>query len=169
MNCSKEVFPVETERLEALMQAWLNMSLSIRVNRMLSRLSLNEIIICNILLRAEAGGVFLTATDLCGKMHLLKSQMNKILIGMEKEGLIRRERSIEDQRKICIALQRENMDSYFEEHEQILSLLRAVENRLGPERTTELALLLEEAVCAVEEHQSNQKESENEADRGFRL
>ncbi|MBE6886324.1 MAG: MarR family transcriptional regulator [Ruminococcaceae bacterium] len=150
---------MQMERLEALMQAWLNMSFSIRVNRMLNKLSLNEIIVCNLLLRARAEGEALTATDLCARMRLLKSQMNKILMGMEEKGLVCRERSRVDHRKICILLREENMELYYTEHEQILSMLRAIEAHLGAERTEELALLLEDAVCAVEEHLSDQKEN----------
>ncbi len=78
---------------EQLLQAWLDMSLCVRSNRVLEELSFNEISVCNIILRGENDNTVPTATELCEKTKLLKSQMNKILDGMEKKGIIERVRS----------------------------------------------------------------------------
>ena len=70
---------------EALLQAWMQMSVCIRGNRLLSSLSFNEIMLCGMLYRRKNAGLPpLSATELGEEMRLLKSQMNHILTSMEK-------------------------------------------------------------------------------------
>ena len=85
----------EHQMQEALLQAWMAMEVCIRGNRLLSDLSMNEMLICNTLY-ARRQGAPVTATELCAKTQLLKSQMNRVLNQMEFQGLIRRERSSSD-------------------------------------------------------------------------
>lgn len=147
---TKPVLPPE----EALLRAWMQMTVCIRGNRILSRFSFNEILICNLLLRDQEGeGAGLTATELCRQTRLLKSQMNHLLSGMEKEGLIHREKSRRDQRSVRIRLREEALPLYHEEHEKILAIVGKVRSRLGPEDSHTLTALLEQAVAAVNELQ----------------
>lgn len=137
---------------ERLLQAWLNMSLMIRGNRLVSGFSLNEMVICRILYeRRERGGEAVTATELCRRMQLLKSQINKLLTTMEKSGVIERARSASDKRKIEIHLREEAVKLYVEEHARILKIIGHVSRRLGPSQAENLTLLLNEAVAAIEE------------------
>ena len=144
---------------EQLLQSWINMSLFIRGNRLVSGFSFNEMIICRILYdRQLADGQPVTATELCQQMHLLKSQINKLLTTMEKEGLIERRRSDLDKRKIEIRLTDHAVMLYEKEHERIMKLIAHVCRRLGPEQSENLTFLLKEAVEAINEMMPPERE-----------
>ena len=87
---------------EVLLGAWLRISTVINNSRLVSEMSYNESLICNILYRnaTEHPEHTMTATDLCAETRILKSQMNRILTQLEEKKLITRERSSEDKRKI---------------------------------------------------------------------
>jgi len=125
---------------EALLGAWLKLSTAINNSRLVSEMSYNESLICNILYRnvAECPEKTLTATDLCDETKILKSQMNRILTQLEEKNLIIRERSSEDKRKIYIRLTSDQSNAYLKQHEQILKLLDDVIAKLGKEQTKEI-------------------------------
>jgi len=136
---------------EELLQSWIDMSLRIRGNRLVSGFSFNEIVICRILyMQQRQGGSPVTATDLCRRMQLLKSQINKILTSMEKRGLIERVRSETDHRKMEIRLKTGAAQGYEEAHERILKIMEYVCEYLGEERSRQLTLLLHGAVEAID-------------------
>lgn len=130
------------EHLETMLQAWINMETSIRENRILSDASFNEMVICHILLREEPSGRQMTATDLGGEMHLLKSQMNRLLTGMEDKALIRRVRSDSDHRKVYIEICEAGRQCYEAEHERILQIMRLLSEEMGEEDFLTLGRLL---------------------------
>ena len=106
---------------EELLQAWIDMSLRIRGNRLVSGFSFNEIVVCRLLYEQQIRGEKpLTAADLCRRMQLLKSQLNKILTSMEKQELIERVRCQNDRRKIEIRLKPGAEEIYIQAHERIL-------------------------------------------------
>ena len=125
---------------ELLLGAWLRLSTSINNSRVVSEMSYNESLICNILYRnaAENPEQKLTATNLCYESKILKSQMNRILTQLEKKNLITRERSAEDKRKIYVSLTSEQSNAYLKQHAQILDLLDAIITKLGEEQTKEV-------------------------------
>ncbi len=136
---------------EELLQAWIDMSLRIRGNRLVSGFSFNEIVICRILYEQKMkGGTPVTATDLCRRMQLLKSQINKILTSMERQGLIERVRSESDRRKMEIRLKPEAADGYMAAHARILKIMGYVYQRMGEEQAQQLTVLLREAVQAID-------------------
>ena len=136
---------------EALLQAWIDMSLRVRGNRLVSGLSFNEIVICRILYERQSKGEGpVTASELCRKMHLLKSQINKILTSMEKQGLIERVRSGNDRRKIEICLKPGTEKIYLEAHERILLIMEHVCEHMGAEHAHQLTVLLCEAVRSMD-------------------
>lgn len=137
------------EHLETLLQAWIKMETSIRENRILSDASFNEMVICHILLREESGGRQMTATDLGAEMHLLKSQMNRLLTGMETKGLIRRVRSDTDHRKVYIEICAAGRLRYETEHERILQLMYLLSEQMGEEDLLTLGRLLYTATDIV--------------------
>jgi len=147
---------VSTAIQEQLLQSWINMSLVIRGNRLVSGLSFNEMIICRILYeKRNTGQQTTTATELCQQMQLLKSQINKLLTTMERNGLIERKRSENDRRKIEIRLTDRAVALYTAEHARILQILRHVSDQLGAEQTETLAFLLKELVSAIREMPSS--------------
>jgi len=138
---------------ENLLGAWMAMEVCIRGNRLLSDLSMNEMLICNILYRRQAP---VTATELCAHTKLLKSQMNRVLSGMEEQGLILRERGQTDKRVVLVSLREEAVPRYLREHEHVLRIVDAVCGALGEDDTAALAALMEKAAAVVsnikEEH-----------------
>lgn len=136
---------------EELLQAWIDMSLRIRGNRLVSGLSFNEIVICRILYEQQMqGGAAVSATDLCRRMQLLKSQINKLLTSMEKQGLIERVRSENDRRRMEIRLKPGAEQIYMTAHERILKIMSHVCDHLGEEQAQQLTVLLCEAVRAID-------------------
>ena len=71
---------------EDLLSAWLQLSTSINNTRVVSELTYNESLICNILYNNSKHNSDrkLTATDLCSATKMLKSQMNRTLNQLEK-------------------------------------------------------------------------------------
>lgn len=149
-------------RQEALLQAWIEMSLMVRGNRLVSGLSFNEIVICRILHQRQLqGGTPVTATELCKKMQLLKSQINKILTSMEHSGMIERVRSQSDRRRIEIRLMPKALETYQASHEGIMDIMNYVCSRLGEENAQQLTRLLQEVVAAVDSIPRNESERDN--------
>jgi DNA-binding MarR family transcriptional regulator len=129
---------------EVLLGAWLKISTAINNSRLVSEMSYNESLICNILYRnaTEHPDVLLTATDLCDETKILKSQMNRILTQLEEKNLITRERSTQDRRKVYVCLTNEQSNAYLKQHEQIIKLLDDIIAKLGEEKTLEIIEVL---------------------------
>ncbi|MBQ8634184.1 MAG: MarR family transcriptional regulator [Lachnospiraceae bacterium] len=129
---------------EELLSAWLKISTAINNSRLVSEMSYNESLICNILYRnaTEHPDVLLTATDLCAETKILKSQMNRILTQLEEKNLITRERSLQDRRKVYVRLTNEQSNAYLKQHEQIIKLLDDIIAKLGEEKTMEIIEVL---------------------------
>lgn len=129
---------------EVLLGAWLKISTAINNSRLVSEMSYNESLICNILYRnaTENPDVLLTATDLCTETKILKSQMNRILTQLEEKNLITKERSSQDRRKVYVRLTNEQSNAYLKQHEQIIKLLDDIIAKLGEEKTLEIIEVL---------------------------
>ena len=127
-------------KTEALLSAWLRLSTSIDNSRVVKELSLNETLVCNALFRHSIScpDSSLTATDLCAKTKMLKSQMNRTLNMLEEKGMITRCRSTTDRRQVYISLNAENLELYETQHRRILRILEEIANELGEERIEEV-------------------------------
>ncbi len=122
---------------ELLLNAWLRLSTSINNARLVSEMTFNESLICNILYnhtKANDGSI-ITATDLCNMTNMLKSQMNRTLNQLEKKNMITRERSTVDKRQIIITMNLEQCHTYENQHRRILDILDAVIEQLGETKT----------------------------------
>ena len=89
---------------EKILSAWLKMILAVDSERVVSELSYNESIICNVLysnLDKE-----MTATELCTITKMQKSLMNRTLNSLELKQLIKKERSEKDKREIIEKLEK---------------------------------------------------------------
>lgn len=141
---------------EDLLHAWMQMSVFIRGNRLLSDFSFNEIMICGLLFRQqESGAASLTATELGERTNLLKSQINHILTQMENRNWIERIRSTSDKRVVYILLTETGRENYLKEHEKVLGILNEVHRELGSEKTMELTSLLKQATAVVHAYERN--------------
>lgn len=129
---------------EALLSAWLKLSTSVINSRLVSELSFNESLVCNILYRnmIENPEKKMTATELCHVTKILKSQMNRILNDLEKKVIIIRERSSADKRQVFVKMDITNADVYRKQHEKILKLVDEVISHLGEEKATETINIL---------------------------
>lgn len=135
---------------EDLLYAWMEMSLQIRGNRLLSGFSFNEMMIYGLLHRRKAAGMPpMTATELGRYTNLLKSQINHILTGMERRGLIRRERATHDKRVIYVHPLEEALPRYQAQHEHVLQIVGDVSSALGEEDTIALTTLMRKATSIV--------------------
>lgn len=138
----------ERQAQEQLLQAWMEMEVCIRGNRLLSDLSMNEMLICNLLYQ-HRGSDPVTATELCARTRLLKSQMNHILNSMESQGLICRKRNSRDKRAVCVSLCEEAIPRYLREHDHVLSIVGAVCRALGKDDAEALTTLMHKAASIV--------------------
>ena len=147
MNTTQTNTTIETENdlSEALLGAWLHISTSVNNSRIVTKLSYNESLVCNILYRnqREAEMAPMTATELCHKTKILKSQMNRTLNQLETKGMIQRERSKTDKRVVYIKLNAEALKDYEKQHETIIAILNNIIAELGIEKTKETIAILE--------------------------
>lgn len=144
---------------EDLLRVWLSLTAVICSRRMVSGMTFNQAVACNHLLYQQQTDPDhpLTATDLCEKMGLLKSQMNGILDQLEGRGYIRRSRSSHDRRQICLHITEEGKTAYGISHSRASALLSALVDRVGKEEITDLTKNLNHVNAVLMELQRQQK------------
>jgi DNA-binding MarR family transcriptional regulator len=128
---------------EKLLNAWLKLSTSICNERIVSELPYNESLICGILHEnaTEHPEEKMTATDLCEKTNIQKSQMNRILNALEEKGLIFRKRSEKDKRQVFVSFNMENAEVYERQHKNILRVVDDIIEKVGKEKADEIVQL----------------------------
>ena len=128
---------------EKVLNAWLKLSTSICNERMVSELPFNESFICGILHRnaMEHPEKNITATELCEKTNMQKSQMNRTLNSMEKKGLIFRKRSEQDKRQVFVSMNMENVEMYERQHKNVLKYVDMMLEKVGKEKAEEIIQL----------------------------
>lgn len=138
---------------EKLLDAWLMLTTAIVNERVVSDLPYNESVICNILYKnhCETPDQAVTATDLCQKMKMQKSQMNRTLSSMEEKRIISRERSSADKRQILVSLNMDQLEIYQKQHEKILSLIDRLLERVGPEKAEDIVDMFMQIANTAEE------------------
>lgn len=129
---------------ERLLEVWLELSMAINNERVVSDVPFNESLICNILYRAQMQDPDnrLTATDLCNATKMLKSQMNRTLNSMEEKGFISRLRSDTDKRLIYVTLNLVKALPYQEQHSKILELIDRIIEQMGEDKVLQTIDLL---------------------------
>ncbi len=137
---------------EELLAAWLKVSSVIDNHRLADvlngwpELPFNEAQVCGLL----ASGEYRTASELCARTRILKSQMNAILHSLEEKGMIARERSQADRRLVEVRLLPAGQARYKRLHEQVLEIVDRVIGALGSEKAAELTALLEQTAAAFD-------------------
>ena len=130
---------------EELLTVWLRLTSIIDNQRLVSGLPFNEAVVCNLLAKAQQEGRCLTASDLCAHTRILKSQMNAILVSLERKGVIARQRSQQDRRQVELRLLPEGAARYQESHRQSVALAARLAGRMGEEKIRTLLPLLRQA------------------------
>ncbi len=146
---------------EKLLTAWLTLSSVVNNERIVSTIPYNEAHVCNLLYcqRRDAPGEYLTATDLCARTRILKSQMNKVLTSLENKGMIERLPVPEDRRKAYTRLREDNLDQFEAVHARSIALVDHAVGQLG-EETAKVALdLLTRIAAYVDETLSEEHEN----------
>jgi DNA-binding MarR family transcriptional regulator len=132
------------ERAEEILSAWLRLSNNVCNDRFVKHLTYNESLVCNIIYNQlkKYPDKFLTATDLCKQTRLIKSQMNRTINELEKKGLIVREQSLTDKRKLYVKFQESTLPEYEKSHNEILKIVDAimeeVNKKFGRDITSEM-------------------------------
>ena len=101
---------------EELLEAWLRLSCVIDNQRLAADFPFNEALVCGLL---SQGGCR-TASELCARTRILKSQMNAILRSLESQGVIARQRSQTDRRQVELRLLPAGLERYRASHRQAL-------------------------------------------------
>ncbi len=128
---------------EKILGAWLKLSTAICNERIVSELPYNESLVCGILHEnaVEHPETKITATDLCEKTNIQKSQMNRILNTLEEKGLIFRKRSEKDKRQVFVSMNMENAEVYERQHKNILRVVDEIVEKVGKEKADEIVQL----------------------------
>lgn len=144
---------------EALLQAWLSLTAVICNRRMVTGMTFNEAVVCNHLLHQQQRdpGHPLTATDLCEKTSLLKSQMNQVLSALERQGYVVRSRSRTDRRQVELRLTSSGEAAYHQAHQNASALLCQLVERQGKEAIDALSRQLELVAADIQEIQDSRQ------------
>ena len=144
---------------EALLRVWLRLTAVICNRRMVSGLTFNEAVACNHLLHQQQNDPAhpLTATDLCERTSLLKSQMNQVLSSLERQGYLTRSRSQSDRRQVELHLTEAGVAAYRESHRQVSAVLEELVGQIGTAQTDALTAQLRDIVAVIQEIQENRQ------------
>lgn len=129
-----------------LLDAWMNMTANIKVNRLLQDMSLNEMFICSYIYRFNKASF----KQLIEKTNLLKSQMNRQLNDLIEKGFVTKNTDDKDKRKIVLEMTEKGKEVYLKEHEKVVALISRVTKELGNKKTASLAKLMKEAVGVLD-------------------
>ncbi|MCD8179955.1 MAG: MarR family transcriptional regulator [Firmicutes bacterium] len=115
----------------SVLNTWVRFEGVMRTTMMSGSLTHREFAVCNMI---ENSTEPVTATELCEKLAMHKSQMNRTLSELEKMGIITRERSVEDKRKVYIRLNKDGADAYYDMNGKALAYTEAVVENIGTDR-----------------------------------
>ncbi len=131
---------------EELLEAWLRLSCVIDNQRLAADFPFNEALVCGLL---SQGGCR-TASELCARTRILKSQMNAILRSLESQGVIARQRSQTDRRRVELRLLPAGLERYRASHRQALDTVDRLISGMGEDAARQLLPLLRRAADAFD-------------------
>lgn len=132
---------------EEMIAAWMRLIAAVENRHVVTGLSFNEALVCNLLQRQEGG--YLTASQLCSRTNILKSQMNGILRSLETKGVISRTPSPTDRRVTEVRLKGDGGPLYRTSHAHTLSIINQVIADLGEDSAKTLVPLLHQAADSL--------------------
>lgn len=122
---------------ERFLMAWLRISSTVSNERIVSDLSFNEALVCDVLYYGNLLKMTQkwTATDLCKLTHMHKTLMNRTIKSLEKKKIILREPDDDDKRRYFVQINPENFEVFLAVHENSMKLVRQVTESIGQEKT----------------------------------
>ena len=128
---------------EQMLDAYLGLCTCLWNRRITSNMSFNEALVCYFIRKAQdQGPSHVTATWLCEQTQIAKSQMNRILNGLENLGILRRSRSGADKRQVFLSLNPEKQGLFEQEHRSNVKLVQRLQAKFGIQRSETLTQLL---------------------------
>lgn len=121
---------------EKVLEVWLQLIMTINSEKLVTDMPFNEAMICNILFKNPEDKC--TATMLCEKLQMQKSQMNRTLNSMEEKGMIERVRSDSDKRVVYIKLTDKCHKEYDKLHHNVLAIVDKIINKLDDNQIQEV-------------------------------
>ena len=125
---------------DELLSVWLQLTNVIDNERLVEGMPFNEALVCGLL----SGGCR-TASELCAETRILKSQMNAILRSLEEQGVIARQRSQEDRRRVELQLLPAGLERYRASHQKALNTVDRLIGGMGEDKARQLLPLLRRA------------------------
>lgn len=125
------------DKNEQFLLAWLRISSTVSNERIVSNMSFNEALVCDVLYYRKLLGVTekWTATDLCKLTHMHKTLMNRTLNSLEKKQIILREPDPSDRRRYFLKINPVNFQTFLDVHENTMKLVKKITERIGNEKT----------------------------------
>lgn len=137
---------------EPLLYAWLRMSTTLEDIQPYTRLTRNESLICHVLFRQEKTrpGVPLTPTDISRRTKIRKSQVNRSLNQLERRGIITREHSTADRRKVYVHFMTENASAFFEMYAKSIEMTDRFVSAVGADEAERLIAVMDKVTEIAE-------------------
>lgn len=119
---------------EKLLEAWLNLTTAVWNERLVSNLSFNEVLVCGLLYKqykTEPNNPYLPVKFLVSQTNMLKSQMNKVINGLEDREILERTRFKTDRRLVYVKLCKKGIEEYEKEHQKVLGVVNTLVDKLS--------------------------------------
>ena len=139
---------------EEMLNNWVTFEGVMRKLMISDEMTHQEVCICNLISNSSRP---VTATDLCEKLSMHKSQMNRTLTRLEDAKIIIRERSDDDRRMMYIKLNKEHLSSYNKLHEKALKIVDALIKKIGVSRTEEMNAMIKRLSNALDDIMSTEE------------
>lgn len=145
----------QTALNEQLLATWLGLSAVLRNDRFMRELSFNEAFICGLTERQRQDNPahpFLAMGELCRQTRMLKSQVHRVISGMEQKGLATRHRAPHDKRVVYVGMTDRCRALYAREHARILTIVDYIINDLGTDDIVRTIQLLDRIIGSVDRY-----------------
>ncbi|EHF01348.1 MULTISPECIES: MarR family winged helix-turn-helix transcriptional regulator [unclassified Olsenella] len=138
---------------EPLLHAWLHLATTIDNVSISAGLTRNEMMVCYALYLQDQRdpSIPITPTQIAQRTKIRKSQVNRNLNQLEEKGIITREHSKVDRRRVFVHLNKDNVHAFEKEYKVGLDLVDEVVKFLGVERANDIARAMEDVAKLAEE------------------
>lgn len=140
---------------EELLDSWVNISSVIKNERLVEKLTYNEMCVLAILEKdntlrkaGKAPAEKPSAKDVANKTGMIKSQINRVINELLDKQYISVKQSKDDKRRSELSITKKGSTAYNKEHANVMVLVKSLYSNLGNKKATELTKSLNEAADA---------------------